>query len=543
MSLMSFEQGERIISLLEALSNANPVSGASVLPSIPMEDYDVYPNVIVPAMGRYERIEYTPRKLNLFYDRFSEALQDPNNEDRIHVPANTTAIKTAPKDCICCTGVMLDVLSIPNAKYNVTDWDNIYESFDDHDINIYPIDMWQNMNFGSIISGMSEEAIILVKQGKLSLLLQLDGEAFGVDEHQWIRKLSEAIIGHGLADAKIVLTCADLHIEQNYHGWSAMNKDITDRFQFRKVLPIDYFAYTYTEQFLQRTGRYEWGTHVPTTYEWSKKYTHTTIHESELIHSVPAATDKTVDFMCLNGASRPHRIAMVSELYRLGLQKNFISLLFRYQSTDSIAKDLQLTRYIRENYFKYDSQKDFFNTMFCQDRGRKTIKLDMDVATVSVDDRAFTSKHYMESYFSLVTETRFGISSGAIHGSGVGDACIPYNSPFMVTEKIYKPIANFHPFIVLGSAGTLAYLRDEGYETFPEMFNESYDMITDDKERFCAVSAEVEKWCNLSEEEKKFKYNSVREKIKYNHEKMIDKYITLRKRHINYYYCIGDMLI
>ena len=60
-----------------------------------------------------------------------------------------------------------------------------------------------------------------------------------------------------------------------------------------------------------------------------------------------------------------------------------------------------------------------------------------------------------------------------------------------VSEKIFKPLAFQHPFIVYGSEGTLRYLQATGFETFDNLWDESYDSITSDSARFDAVTAIV----------------------------------------------------
>lgn len=60
-----------------------------------------------------------------------------------------------------------------------------------------------------------------------------------------------------------------------------------------------------------------------------------------------------------------------------------------------------------------------------------------------------------------------------------------------VSEKIFKPIIFYHPFIVYGSADTLKYLHAQGFETFPEIFDEHYDAILNDQDRFEAVTEQV----------------------------------------------------
>ena len=74
-------------------------------------------------------------------------------------------------------------------------------------------------------------------------------------------------------------------------------------------------------------------------------------HQNEIVLSPADSSKKEVDLLCMNSMSRPHRIAMVSELYRLGLQDNYISLLFRYQKLDAIYHETELITYLL-SYFK-----------------------------------------------------------------------------------------------------------------------------------------------------------------------------------------------
>ena len=52
-----------------------------------------------------------------------------------------------------------------------------------------------------------------------------------------------------------------------------------------------------------------------------------------------------------------------------------------------------------------------------------------------------------------------------------------------LTEKTLRPIALGQPFILAGTYGSLKYLRDYGFRTFADCWDESYDMMTDSIER------------------------------------------------------------
>jgi len=60
-----------------------------------------------------------------------------------------------------------------------------------------------------------------------------------------------------------------------------------------------------------------------------------------------------------------------------------------------------------------------------------------------------------------------------------------------VSEKIYKPLSYQQPFIVMGSADTLKFLRGQGFETFDNLWSESYDTVSSDACRLDAVLAQV----------------------------------------------------
>ena len=53
------------------------------------------------------------------------------------------------------------------------------------------------------------------------------------------------------------------------------------------------------------------------------------------------------------------------------------------------------------------------------------------------------------------------------------------NRSGFVSEKIYKPIGFRHPFMVLGKTGILTYLKSQGFVTYDNLFDESYDNESD----------------------------------------------------------------
>lgn len=61
-----------------------------------------------------------------------------------------------------------------------------------------------------------------------------------------------------------------------------------------------------------------------------------------------------------------------------------------------------------------------------------------------------------------------------------------------ITEKSFKPISYRHPFLIYGPMHTLAHLRNNGFETFGEMFDESYDECADPNERLNIILQNID---------------------------------------------------
>ena len=71
-----------------------------------------------------------------------------------------------------------------------------------------------------------------------------------------------------------------------------------------------------------------------------------------------------------------------------------------------------------------------------------------------------------------------------------------------LTEKTLRPIACGRPFMLAATAGSLAYLRRYGFETFGKFIDESYDTVQDPAERLYRVCREMQRIAELPQDEK-----------------------------------------
>ena len=107
-------------------------------------------------------------------------------------------------------------------------------------------------------------------------------------------------------------------------------------------------------------------------------------------------------------------------------------------------------------------------------------------------------KYYSNSLINIITETFF--FSKVIH----------------VTEKTYKPIASLQPFIMIAAPRSLQHVRDMGFKTFSEFWDESYDTEDDHVVRFNKIFDLVESISKWSDEKKLEFSHQVKDIVEYN---------------------------
>lgn len=122
--------------------------------------------------------------------------------------------------------------------------------------------------------------------------------------------------------------------------------------------------------------------------------------------------------------------------------------------------------------------------------------------------------YFRKSYLSIVSETVF-FNSKLTPGE--------YFDTVFFSEKIYKPMMCKHPFILIGSPGSLKVLHEFGYQTFHPYIDETYDTITDDFERMTAIVDELERLSKLSDVEWVELQKNVAPTVEYNFSRLITR--------------------
>lgn len=204
--------------------------------------------------------------------------------------------------------------------------------------------------------------------------------------------------------------------------------------------------------------------------------------------------------VCFNRRMSHHRMIIISFL----IADNLLDTSLVSFDTGMIENDYFIMDIINDTRFVKDKNL----KQKCVDGFRQMKKIKK--RTIDVDDInnvwgfAFEHKeNYIDSYFSIVTETLF------------------YQPGNYISEKTWKPIQHLHPFVIVGRPGTLKYLKQLGFQTFSDFWDESYDDIQDDATRMEVVYDLIKKLINLSNEEWDNMYDKLIPILEHNREKLV----------------------
>lgn len=109
-------------------------------------------------------------------------------------------------------------------------------------------------------------------------------------------------------------------------------------------------------------------------------------------------------------------------------------------------------------------------------------------------------KFYRDIFCDIVTESRFAQATGNY------------------SEKVYQPMFYKKPFVLCAPPHTLKYMREEGFKTFSDFWDESYDSIENHEERLFAIFKLIDFINDKSIDELRDMYRQMLPILEYNEE-------------------------
>jgi hypothetical protein len=349
-------------------------------------------------------------------------------------------------------------LSIPFKEVNKQTWQGETAYYHIEIDWIDPAMIYQN-----IFAWIDKDTLDIIKNldRDLRLLLWFPNEGFSLSMPRFIDIIDFCIKDLNIPANKVYFVFGDINITQNYELWKNQ----------MSLEPINVYGFDCFETLYRNECR----------MILNSKYKNSFISEEQFNNNKEVTRVKR--FVFKNANPREHRLFFATELFRKDLLKqSYFSWINRYHkpspSINTVSK-FNLDPAISNDIFL--KMQEFLNNA--------PYILDFDANTIGewLNQRLLIPEHYLNSYFTFVTETTF-------------EDCSKENVLF-VTEKVYQPILQFHPFIVSAGTGFLDHMRQHGYETFPELFDESYDQESNLKLRTKIILDNIERVCNMPVEE------------------------------------------
>jgi hypothetical protein len=203
----------------------------------------------------------------------------------------------------------------------------------------------------------------------------------------------------------------------------------------------------------------------------------------------PAERRITKTFVAPNriiAGERQHRLEVLYHIFKNKLTDNHISC-----PSVCPAENISIYEAIKPLAAKYPDIQEVFAKQLLPINFAGETDHPMHSCWLSLFDES------AESLLYLVTET---VATGLRHH---------------LTEKTFKPIALGMPFVIVGTRGSLEYLRSYGFRTFEGIWDESYDLEQDDV-RIARIASLLRSLDELPPEGKQDLFDQAQEVIEHN---------------------------
>ena len=205
---------------------------------------------------------------------------------------------------------------------------------------------------------------------------------------------------------------------------------------------------------------------------WGDWYKTTTMLYKQLPHKVaelkPYGT-KPKMFDALLGSPKPHRDFVFQNVMNSGLKDKFvIPYGGKWNDNEFYAKD----------YFIWEPEVETIGDQQPGTAGPVTY-----CGVYTGLSRVIPLSTFNETAYSIICETDHD------------------NSLSFFSEKTAKPMIARRLFIAFTGYKFLHNLREQGFETFGDVIDESYDLIVDDTERYTSAFEQVKKLCSMNQQE------------------------------------------
>ena len=200
------------------------------------------------------------------------------------------------------------------------------------------------------------------------------------------------------------------------------------------------------------------------------------------------------DFLCFQRRYNDQRLAFYIEMHRSNMLDKFYMSMDASQPESGQSFESNMAHLANRRPELNITQQEIVNA-----KHRLPLILDTtNFSSYPMEETQFSTEHYYQnSLINIIQETYF------------------YSPEIHLTEKTFKPIVFKQPFIMIGAKGSLQHLKDLGFKTFNDFWDESYDM-QDDSQRMASIFKLINEISNWTQEQKIQLTKDVKSILEYN---------------------------
>jgi hypothetical protein len=336
----------------------------------------------------------------------------------------------------------------------------------------YPLELSKTAVQNKLIDIVPSKTLARIKKRKMKLLL-LYQQWMG--DYKFMQNLKERVN---------VLIRNEVPADQIYLVTGDINCAYQELFDKVKVFGIDWWqiAYQITCKSKYQNGDYHWISFLIDD-EIRKKF------------NINNWNNPSLTFTALTGDLSMHSLATITELasrklldkgcYEFNIKKNKHLNLDHKIFADDLLSDNTILK------------KDIINNLLSTSATIENI-------TQSLEDSVFA---IIAEPFTPMLDKKYLSETNAL----------------WVSTNVWEAIAQGYPFIVVGSLSTMRYLNNEGYFSYVDLFNETYDSVSDLKIKLNLIMIEIDRLSKLPKEDINTRINLTKPFIEANKKKFYDK--------------------
>jgi hypothetical protein len=336
----------------------------------------------------------------------------------------------------------------------------------------YPLELSKTAVQNKLIDIIPPKVLSRIKKRKMKLLLLYQQWMGNYKFMQNLKERVDVLIRNEVPAGQIYLVTGDI------------NCAYQELFDKVKVFGIDWWQIAYQ---LTCKSKYR-----NIDYHWISLSLDDEVRENFNINNW---NKPSLTFTALTGDLSMHSLATITELaarklldkgrYEFNIKKNkHLNLDSKIFTDDPLSTDAM-------------SRKDIINNLL-------STSVNIENTTQSLEDSVFA---IIAEPFTPMLDKKYLSETNAL----------------WVSTNVWKAIAQGYPFIVVGSLSTMRYLNNEGYFSYVDLFNETYDSVSDLKIKLNLITTEIDRISKLSKEDINNCINLTKPFIEANKKKFYDK--------------------